>query len=94
MRQLVPRVKRDRSPAAGGKSAGRDDDSDRDISSARRSTVRTSLQRAVAVLLALVAYLFLHGVAHPPSTALGVAYAVSALCLATAAWRLWWPTMR
>ena len=90
MRQLVPRVKR----SAGRRRSADRDDADRGMSSARRSAVMTYLRRAVAVCLALVTYAFLHNVPHPPSIALGIAYAISALCLAVAAWRLWWPTMR
>jgi uncharacterized membrane protein len=46
------------------------------------------LTRALAIVLGVCAYAFLSGVPHPPSTALGVAYGASALCLMVAAWRL------
>ena len=64
------------------------------MSTARPGAVATFLQRALAVFLVLVTHAFLLNVPHPASPALGVAYAVSALCLAIAAWRLWRPTMQ
>jgi hypothetical protein len=51
--------------------------------------VLTFLQRALAVLFVVLVHAFVLNVPHPPSPALGVAYAFSALCLAIAAWRLW-----
>lgn len=85
MRQLVPRAKRDRT---------RRDVARLRPATARRTGVATFLRRACAVFLGIVTHAFLLNVPHPPSVALGVAYAVSAACLAVAAWRLWWPTMR
>jgi len=92
MRQLVPRVKRDRTSPASREAASRDD-APQGRSAARPAAVVTFLQRALAVLLVILTHAFALNVPHPPSTALGVAYAVSALCLAIAAWRLWRPTM-
>jgi hypothetical protein len=51
------------------------------------------LTRALAVTLVVVAHGFLLNVPHPPSTALGVAYAGSVVCLAVAAGLLWRRTM-
>lgn len=93
MRQLVSRLRGDRTArAAGRKGSPRADANPRMDTS--RSRLTTFLQRACAVLLAVVCYAFFASVPHPPSVALGIAYAVSGLCLAIAAWRLWWPTMQ
>jgi len=94
MRQLVARIKRDRTAAgkAGCKPTPRDG-AHAHMSTARHGAVMTFLQRALAVFLVLVTHAFVLNVPHPPSPALGFAYAVSALCLAIAAWRLWRPTM-
>jgi hypothetical protein len=89
MRQLVPRVKRDRVAAAAGRKTARRGDAHQDMDSSRRTAVLTFLQRALAVLFVVLVHAFLLNVPHPPSPALGVAYAFSALCLAIAAWRLW-----
>ncbi len=62
---------------------------DRARNGTRRGAVAAVLKRALAVMLVVVAYGFLGAVPHPPSAALGTAYAASALCLAIAAWRLW-----
>jgi hypothetical protein len=94
MRQLGPRAKRDRMSSAARRKTAGGDDAHHGRSSTRHIAVVTFLQRTFAVLVALVAYAFLYSAPHPPSTALGIAYAVSGLCLAVAAWRLWWPTMR
>jgi hypothetical protein len=90
MRQLVPRVKRDRISAGARRKTARRGDAHQIMSNARRpSAVLTFLQRALAVLFVVLVHAFLLNVPHPPSPALGVAYAFSALCLAIAAWRLW-----
>ena len=94
MRQLVSRLRGDRTArAARGKKASRADAHPR-METTRTTGSRTLLRRACAVLLAVVGYVFLLNVPHVPSDALGIAYAASGLCLAVAAWRLWWPTMR
>lgn len=90
MRQLVPRAKRD--PAE--RATPRRDDASHPTDTTRRTGVATFLRRACAVFLGIMTHAFLLNVPHPPTFALGVAYAVSAACLAVAAWRLWWPTMR
>jgi len=51
------------------------------------------LQRSLAILLSVVTYGFLLNVPHSPSTALGIAYSVSAMCLGVAAWRVLRPTL-
>ncbi len=94
MRQLMRSRKRDPTPRSAGRKTARGDDAHGDMSAARPNAVMTFLQRALAVLLVLLTHAFLLNVPHPPSPALGVAYALSALCLAIAAWRLWRPTMR
>lgn len=66
----------------------------RDARVIRRSATLVFLQRALAIVLGVVTYAFLSTAPHAPSTALGIAYAVSGVCGAVAAWRLWWPTMR
>jgi len=94
MRQLVSRLRGDRTArAARRKTASRADANPR-METTRRTGVTTFLRRACAVLLAVVGYAFFASVSHPPSVALGIAYAASGLCLAVAAWRLWWPTMQ
>jgi hypothetical protein len=64
------------------------------MSTVRHTGVLTFLRRAGAVLLGVVTYTFLLSVPQAPSAAQAIAYAVSGLCLAVAAWRLWWPTMQ
>jgi len=54
---------------------------------------KTFLVRALAVILVVVAHAFLRNVAHPATTALGFAYAGSAVALAAAAGLLWYRTM-
>ena len=94
MRQLMPRIKRDRtSPAAARQTTARAD-ADHGMRTTRPSAVLTFLQRGLAILFVVLTHAFVLNVAHPPSPALGVAYAISALCLAVAAWRLWRPTMQ
>lgn len=90
MRQLMPRAKRD--PAR--RTTPCRDDARHRTDATRRNGAAMFLRRACAVFLGIVTHAFLLNVPHQPSLALGAAYAVSALCLAVAAWRLWWPTMR
>ena len=94
MRQLVSRLRGDRTArTARRKTASREDAHPR-METTRRIGATTLLQRACAVMLAVVCYVVLAGVPHAASGALGIAYGVSGLCLAIAAWRLWWPTMQ
>ena len=94
MRQLVPRAKRDRTPQAATRKTAARDDAHPGMSTVRHTGVMTYLRRAAAVLLGVVTYTFLLSVPQASTTALAIAYAVSGLCLAVAAWRLWWPTMQ
>ena len=94
MRQLVSRLRGDRTARTERRKTAARADAHPDMETARRTSVTTFLRRGCAVLLAVVCYAFLAGVPHAPSGALGVAYAVSGLCLAIAAWRLWWPTLQ
>ena len=94
MRQLMSRLRGDRTaPAAGRRAASRADAHPRTQTTLRTSAT-TFLRRACAVLLAVVCYVFVLNVPHALSGALGIAYAAAGLCLAVAAWRLWWPTMQ
>jgi hypothetical protein len=94
MRQRVPPAKRDQPPPATGRKNGWRPDAQPRVSTVRQVALRRFLQRSLAVFLVVVAHAFLLNVPHPPSPALGVVYAASALCLAIAAWRLWLPTMQ
>ena len=94
MRQLVSRLRGERTARTARRKTASRADAHRGMETARRASVTTFLRRACAVLLAVVCYAFLAGVPHAASGALGIAYAVSGLCLAVAAWRLWWPTMQ
>ena len=58
------------------------------------AAARKLLARATAVLLVVIAHAFLLNLAHPASTALGFAYAVSFVFLAAAAGLLWYRTMQ
>ena len=94
MRQLVSRLRGDRTARAAGRKTASRVDADPRMETTRRTGATTFLRRACAVLLGVVCYVFLLNVPHAPSDALGIAYAISGLCLAVAAWRLWWPTMQ
>ena len=94
MRQLVSRLRGDRTGRTARRKTAARADAHPGVETARRTGVTTFLRRACAVLLAVVCYAFFAGVPHAPSGALGTAYAVSGLCLAIAAWRLWWPTLQ
>jgi hypothetical protein len=59
----------------------------------RQAALETFFTRALAITLVVVAHGFALNVPHPPSAALGVAYAGSVVCLAVAAGLLWRRTM-
>jgi len=94
MRQLVSRLRGDRIARGARRTTAFRADVHPGMETTRRTGVTTFLRRACAVLLGVVCYVFLLNVPHAPSGALGIAYAVSGLCVAVAAWRLWWPTMQ
>ncbi len=94
MRQLVSRLRGDRTARTARRKTASPADAHPHIEITRHTGTTTFLQRASAVLLAVVCYMFFAGVPHAPSGALAIVYAVSGLCLAIAAWRLWWPTMQ
>lgn len=94
MRQLVPRLRGDRAARAAGRKTASDADARPRMETTLRTGATTFLRRAAAVLLGVVCYVFLLSVPQAASGALAIAYAASGLCLAVAAWRLWWPTLQ
>jgi len=59
----------------------------------RQAALERIFTRALAITLVVVAHGFVLNIPHPPSTALGFAYAGSVVCLAVAAGLLWRRTM-